>query len=651
MKNSTLVSNETVNENSFYCCFKNFKRNSNIFLIMILFMGSFIQGVSAQGSLVPACNIVGDLTACAVSDPSNTANDFIITVTVARSGAPNLLTPTNNANFNYVFLTNTAAAFIRSYGPVIYNSTTNVTTQNLTICPGTSTPEFNLQLHAINTSSSPATSCVCNKSVSVSKVAATSTFTPIECFGGLSTLTVVGSLSSAGTYTYILPGFTALPTSAPGTATFLVPGSVGAGTTYTITVISAEDCTTTTSQTITQPTAVPIAFTCPLPTTTTACLSQSEINTAFSTWLNTFSFSGGTNPVTITRSPELPTAPSICGGVREVTWSATDACGQQQTCTSTFTIPAPTTVALACPQNYTVAAAQTQAAINTAFATWLASATASGGCNGALTNDNVGAPACGATTTVIFKYTSSCEPLISTCSATFTVPQCVTLEGCTLGYWKNHTDRWCGTYRTCDRFGAVFTSAPASLTNLTLLQALNLGGGGIYNLARQGVAALLNTCSGEVAYAGYGDSPLAVIAAVNLAYSTGGSAPGILGSQLDVLNNSGCPLGGTNATTATNCTNRTSSFVKPAVSGNKASIEANVYPNPFANNFKLAVKTNSVEDIEVKVFDMLGKLIESNLVKTADIDTFEIGNSYKSGIYNVIVTQGTEVKIQKVIKK
>ena len=48
---------------------------------------------------------------------------------------------------------------------------------------------------------------------------------------------------------------------------------------------------------------------------------------------------------------------------------------------------------------------------------------------------------------------------------------------------------------------------------------------------------------------------------------------------------------------------------------------------------------------------MLGKLIETSFVKTSDIDTFEIGNNYPSGIYNVIVTQGTEVKTQRVIKR
>nr|MCU0345988.1 T9SS type A sorting domain-containing protein [Saprospiraceae bacterium] len=48
--------------------------------------------------------------------------------------------------------------------------------------------------------------------------------------------------------------------------------------------------------------------------------------------------------------------------------------------------------------------------------------TASGGCNGVLTNNNTGAPsACGGSTTVTFTYTSACAPLTTTCQATFTV--------------------------------------------------------------------------------------------------------------------------------------------------------------------------------------------------------------------------------------
>ena len=119
-------------------------------------------------------------------------------------------------------------------------------------------------------------------------------------------------------------------------------------------------------------------------------------------------------------------------------------------------------------------------------------------------------------------------------------------EGCTLGYWKNHTDRWCSSYTPSMIFGDVFVNAPSNLANFTLLQALNLGGGGIYNLARQGVAALLNACSDEVDYpAPYSDNTQISNRCVNTAYLAGGSSARKLATQLDILNNSGCPLGGT----------------------------------------------------------------------------------------------------------
>lgn len=203
MKNSTLFSNGTFKE-SFYCCCEGLQRSFKFLLVLVLFMASFTQGVSAQGTLVPSCNLVGPLEACAVSDPSDTSGDIIINIEVARSGAPNLLNPTTNLNFVYSFPTNSSGAFIRTFGNVVYNAITNRTTQTLIVFPGSNTPEFNLQLNATNSSSFPNTICECSKSVSVSRVAATSSFLPIACYGQTSTLTVVGQFSDIQQYTYTL---------------------------------------------------------------------------------------------------------------------------------------------------------------------------------------------------------------------------------------------------------------------------------------------------------------------------------------------------------------------------------------------------------------------------------------------------------------
>jgi len=63
--------------------------------------------------------------------------------------------------------------------------------------------------------------------------------------------------------------------------------------------------------------------------------------------------------------------------------------------------------------------------VNAAFVAWLATATSSGGCNGARSHNGgtTGPDACGGSKVVTFTYTSSCAPTTTTCSATFTVAQ------------------------------------------------------------------------------------------------------------------------------------------------------------------------------------------------------------------------------------
>jgi Putative metal-binding motif/Secretion system C-terminal sorting domain len=75
------------------------------------------------------------------------------------------------------------------------------------------------------------------------------------------------------------------------------------------------------------------------------------------------------------------------------------------------------------------------------------------------------------------------------------------------------------------------------------------------------------------------------------------------------------------------------------------------YPNPFAANFKLDVTTSSEASMEVRVYDMLGKLIENRKVETTEIEALEVGARYPSGVYNVIVTQADKTQTLRVIKR
>ncbi|MBS1534700.1 MAG: T9SS type A sorting domain-containing protein [Bacteroidetes bacterium] len=88
------------------------------------------------------------------------------------------------------------------------------------------------------------------------------------------------------------------------------------------------------------------------------------------------------------------------------------------------------------------------------------------------------------------------------------------------------------------------------------------------------------------------------------------------------------------------------------ISNNDFSIfEVESFPNPFSNNFKLNLNTSSSNQISVKVFDMLGRLIENSVVPYEEIGSYEYGNNLNSGIYNIVVTQDDNLKTLRVIKR
>ena len=110
-------------------------------------------------------------------------------------------------------------------------------------------------------------------------------------------------------------------------------------------------------------------------------------------------------------------------------------------------------------------------------------------------------------------------------------------EGCTPGYWRQsqHFDSWVG-YTTSQLFGPVFSVTPG-FSPSTLLNAVQLGGGGENALARHAVAAILNAANPDVNYA---YSTAQIIAGVQNAYTTGDFET--FKDLLDFANNAGCPL-------------------------------------------------------------------------------------------------------------
>ena len=72
-----------------------------------------------------------------------------------------------------------------------------------------------------------------------------------------------------------------------------------------------------------------------------------------------------------------------------------------------------------------------------------------------------------------------------------------TTQGCSHGYWKNHAKKWV-SFKPGDKFGAVFQVDGAG--NRSLLDTLDMGGGGAKALGREAVAALLNASHPDVGY-------------------------------------------------------------------------------------------------------------------------------------------------------
>lgn len=123
-------------------------------------------------------------------------------------------------------------------------------------------------------------------------------------------------------------------------------------------------------------------------------------------------------------------------------------------------------------------------------------------------------------------------------------------EGCTPGYWKNHTENW-EEYRPTFQLRYIFKGLPADskYRTVTLRDALSLRGGpgvdgatqillraasaGILNAAHEGLGYPYRRFTGE----------FSLMTQVNAALASGDRARMLkLATTLDDANNLGCPL-------------------------------------------------------------------------------------------------------------
>jgi hypothetical protein len=78
-------------------------------------------------------------------------------------------------------------------------------------------------------------------------------------------------------------------------------------------------------------------------------------------------------------------------------------------------------------------------------------------------------------------------------------------------------------------------------------------------------------------------------------------------------------------------------------------LEVTAFPNPTENYFNVKVKSPNKETVEIRMYDMLGKVVQQD--RGAPEKTYRFGDHVVGGIYFIEVRQGGQTAIIKVMKQ
>jgi hypothetical protein len=76
-----------------------------------------------------------------------------------------------------------------------------------------------------------------------------------------------------------------------------------------------------------------------------------------------------------------------------------------------------------------------------------------------------------------------------------------------------------------------------------------------------------------------------------------------------------------------------------------------VSPNPYESDFSIDVSSASESPVGFKVYDMLGRLVDSFTMATDQARTVRFGSGYASGVYSISAVQDGRLKTLRIIKK
>ncbi|MBD3582704.1 T9SS type A sorting domain-containing protein [Flavobacterium selenitireducens] len=75
------------------------------------------------------------------------------------------------------------------------------------------------------------------------------------------------------------------------------------------------------------------------------------------------------------------------------------------------------------------------------------------------------------------------------------------------------------------------------------------------------------------------------------------------------------------------------------------------YPNPYIETFALDADLPTEEAVNVKIYDMLGKLVDTRTFEAVETESQQFGSNLSAGVYNIVVSQGANVKTLRIIKR
>jgi hypothetical protein len=451
--------------------------------------------------------------------------------------------------------------------------------------------------------------------------------------------------------------------------------------------------------------AIPLSIT--IPNATYSCTSPNTIAADYTAWLNSATFAG-TCAINLTNNSSV--APPKCGGTATVTFTLHGSCGDI-TKIVTFTVnPPPVASFIGVPvitsvfgnavntggcnwsrtRTYTATDACNNKTTCTQVFTYIVDVTPPSitcapnktiGCNDAVVFD---APTvsdnCGTVTLTFTDVVSGNEYTrtwiakdgcnnSATCSQKIT-KNCSAAYGCSHGFWKNHGELWDqqtdftvnnmpgqlpstpgGTFITTTNFWTYFNLTPGSCglpSNLTMMSALKLGGGGCNNLARQGVAALLGSAAFGNNYPYLGGNFTAIYNAIRNAFLNSCNCS-VLASALDVANNNEYDANGNSVCSALGKLQSLPLQSIPAspviidnnISGNETALSESAFPNPYINrNFTLKINAPVSGEATIEFFTISGqKILGMKKTMTANRDetvNFKVPGLQKASIFYVV---------------